>query len=1051
MFITLFILVLSSTSIDIEKLTEQYLSSIENKTEVAESVWALNRLYFSADSTHRSLILNKVDNDMIRRALVENNRESESVQEMNEHFISEELLLYLLLNQREQSDREQLFNKFYQSSDKTSLKELNQYAVRGEKIPYNFFEVEKFGFEFFLAQYYYPFIDISNSDFNRDFGKYWVDEFSNHQPKGLREDLHLVSVFNSLYAEREFQEIKKIYDSLLSTQFLPPSVLTRDLYWDLEFSMYQIGLMDRSLEVLRKYLIPTVNHLGNQQIIQRINSTYGAYLFLIGRYDEAKEVFLSALDQEGELSNNDLTRLYNNLSLVFFETGESSKYIETQLKALGLAQSTNNLEHQLNIYRNLHLFHFKNRNWETAYDYLSQAEEIAEVNELYDQLISVYTFKAALMSETTNNFNEVLNLLNAAESLISNDTDVRTYVRVLFEKANYLQRNNQLQESKQVLSEILSTRGGELITPVYLEISLKIANIDFRLNNIEDVKNRLQEFKAHDISVVSFPVLVLSKTLEAKIHQLEGDFKRAGETFDAVTEITLERARNSADFESGYWSIEPEYLDLFESYADFLIGQNRLEEAVSLLDQVKTINDASILENPLIIANRLSEEELTRQRQLTEEMDSIRRRLFTTSGSAQLELQTRLERLSAERNELINIADAKNQPSQIPIWSLQRQLSSNEMIYHITEINDSYYLSTIYRDKIDVQKKEITDSTSDMLESAVQSIVSGKTNLEYLYKAGELLELGSLSPAISSIIVLPDGYFHQLPLDVIPLQQPDSPHSFGSSRFLIEQADVRALNRLSDLRENRVNSTFTYDFSGFGISDFQNSRTNRNLISLPNAPIEVASISTKLNRFKNNRTLLESEATTNTFKQVAGNSKILHMASHSEISESDPLFSRLHLSPGDDANDVHIFAYELFDLDLQNELIMLNSCDSGGGRFLQGSGIMGISRALRYAGAGSLVLNGWSVNDQFAADFADQFYRYLNKGETKSRALQLAKIYFIEEKNADPHYWGPYILNGNNEPILQKREANIGNWFLLLLFAGGLMVLSSNRNKFLKE
>ena len=173
------------------------------------------------------------------------------------------------------------------------------------------------------------------------------------------------------------------------------------------------------------------------------------------------------------------------------------------------------------------------------------------------------------------------------------------------------------------------------------------------------------------------------------------------------------------------------------------------------------------------------------------------------------------------------------------------------------------------------------------------------------------------------------------------------------------------------------------------------------------------------------------------------------MATHSEISESDPLFSRIHLVPDSESDDqtTQIFAYELFDLNLQNELIMLNSCESGGDRSIQGSGIMGISRALHYAGAQSLILNAWSVNDKFAADFANSFYTHINEGETKSRALQLAKIDFIKTSNSNPHFWGPYILNGSNEPLIQKRGTNFGNVLVALMFVAGFILVSRSRQR----
>ena len=97
---------------------------------------------------------------------------------------------------------------------------------------------------------------------------------------------------------------------------------------------------------------------------------------------------------------------------------------------------------------------------------------------------------------------------------------------------------------------------------------------------------------------------------------------------------------------------------------------------------------------------------------------------------------------------------------------------------------------------------------------------------------------------------------------------------------------------------------------------------------------------------------------------------------------------------------------------------MLNSCESGSGSYLQGTGVVGISRALRYAGAQSLVLNLWSVNDMMASEFAIKFYEGINKGETKSEALRNAKLYFLKTKNANPHYWGSYMLLGNEDAII---------------------------------
>lgn len=117
---------------------------------------------------------------------------------------------------------------------------------------------------------------------------------------------------------------------------------------------------------------------------------------------------------------------------------------------------------------------------------------------------------------------------------------------------------------------------------------------------------------------------------------------------------------------------------------------------------------------------------------------------------------------------------------------------------------------------------------------------------------------------------------------------------------------------------------------------------------------------------------------------------------------------------------------------------MLNSCSSGSGNYIQGSGVMGISRALRYAGAKSLALNLWSVNDKVAAEFAVDFYGYLNEGITKNEAIRLAKIDQLQKANANPHFWGAYMMIGNPAPITNKPANSI--WLFSLLAATTLLV-----------
>jgi hypothetical protein len=546
--------------------------------------------------------------------------------------------------------------------------------------------------------------------------------------------------------------------------------------------------------------------------------------------------------------------------------------------------------------------------------------------------------------------------------------------------------------------------------------------------------------------------LIYANTVSSHIEYLSGNLPEAGAEFSELADVVFERAKNSSDIETGYWNLEREYIYLFETYADFLIEQNRLDEAINLLDRVRTINDASLTDSPLVQASRLNDEELLEEKNLRDEMDGLRRQLVSAAGQERLQLKNQIEQLSAQRRALLRQYSGTQDYEELKLWSLKRNLHSGQVLVHITEINSHYYVAFIDRNKTAVRKLEITDSDRELFESALESIITGETDLVHLYEIGRFLGMDELYSEYSSFIIVPDGYMYQLPVAVLPVSPPDTPFSYGSAEYLIERADVYMLNNLKDLTQQGSPASYEYDFAGFGVADFNNEETGRNLVSLPRAPEEVSRVAGGLNRFDGTRSFTNESATASDFKEVAGKSRILHMATHSEVSDSDPLFSTLHFyadseMEGEETVKGQLFAYELFDLNLQNELVMLNSCESGGDRYLQGTGIMGINRALRYAGVKSLVLNAWSVNDHFAAEFAELFYRYLNSGLSKSESIQKAKIEFIRTKNANPHFWGPYVLNGNNRPLLRRESDTEANTFLAIAFLLTISFMASRKKQ----
>jgi len=1034
-----------------DDLNDIYSDLLNETSESSATIWAWTILYHSSDSINKNIILENISSTRFKNNL-DTTSTRNSILQLSKEFRDESLFTAYLLTEVDENERSKQFSLYCKFNDSNNqLRELNQSIVREEIV-----DVSKYDFRnypillFFLNEYTNDLTVVDERLYDMTIEFHENFSGSPNQSK-IEKELLVAALFYSYYNSDQFNKIEDIYDELISFELFPVSYAKRNIFWGLDYVMYQTGNIDKSLEVQRKFTIPLTEYLQDEAVLRSIYSSHGGNLYMLGKYQEARKIFQQVLEWSDNLSDQNLTRLYNNLSLVYFKTGESGKYVEMQLRALEHAKTYDNYDHQISIYRNLHVFYRMNQNPSLALSYIDQAAELAESISNTDDLISIYISKAVFEQSSNDNSTQALALLEKAESLIDENTPNQSVIRVLSEKADILNSQGDYAKSIELQNQIIDIGRAQSNPSTFLEATIEVADLELKSQNYGDAKRLLRQFKSHDISVVDFSVITLAQIIEARLAHEDEEYARAEQRYKQTAELVLERARYSADSETGYWTVESEYLQLFESYADFLIERDKFEEAVQLLDRVKTINDASMLQNPLIASKQLTEEQLSRDRQITLEMEDLRSRAFTATGDEKLEINTQIERLQAQKRELHQQdRSLEGVNTERPIWSVQRSLTSSQILLHVTNINDNYYISKITPSSIDVAKFELTRERKELFEGAIESMITGRTDLELLYQVGQSIGLNQIPSTVNSVIMMADGYLHQLPLDVIPLEKPDAPFSYGSARYFVEEIDTRHLNHLGELFDKSgQDKEYEQDFSGFGVADFQNETTGRNLITLPRAPLEIESISDNLTRFSRKEEFTGLNATPRMFRQAASESRILHMATHSEISESDPLFSRIHLVPDTDSEDQtnQIFAYELFDLNLNNELIMLNSCESGGDRSIQGSGIMGISRALHYAGAKSLILNAWSVNDQFAAEFAKEFYSHINAGETKSRALQLTKIDFIKNNNANPHFWGPYILNGSNQPLIQKRGANFGNLLVALIFVAGFILVSRSRQR----
>lgn len=165
--------------------------------------------------------------------------------------------------------------------------------------------------------------------------------------------------------------------------------------------------------------------------------------------------------------------------------------------------------------------------------------------------------------------------------------------------------------------------------------------------------------------------------------------------------------------------------------------------------------------------------------------------------------------------------------------------------------------------------------------------------------------------------------------------------------------------------------------------------------------------------------LLGQEATEEQFKEIAKQYRLIHIASHASVNDTDPLYSHVALLPSE-GEDGKLDMAELFGMQLNAELVVLSACETGYGKYMYGEGIMSMAKGFSFAGTQSLITSLWQVNDEATSRLMKYFYQELKKGIPKDEALANARQMYLQESDplaAHPFYWAGFILTGDPGPV----------------------------------
>jgi LPXTG-motif cell wall-anchored protein len=345
------------------------------------------------------------------------------------------------------------------------------------------------------------------------------------------------------------------------------------------------------------------------------------------------------------------------------------------------------------------------------------------------------------------------------------------------------------------------------------------------------------------------------------------------------------------------------------------------------------------------------------------------------------------------------------------------------------------------------------------IRSQYQRVYEEYVRLGHWFYVQLLQPVLSKSQGLEHLIIIPDGELSNLPFEAFLTEAPKPGLAYAQMPYLLRQYRISYSYSAGLWQENRQQGTKANNgqilamapsyppadslvFRAFRLPSHRLLR--QKLSPLPSAKAEVLALS----KLFAGHFAFDSLATEYQFKQGAERYAVIHLALHGLLDNQKPLLSALAFTEdGDSLENNLLQAYEISQMRFQANLVVLSACETGFGRFEQGNGTASLARAFMYAGLPALVVSLWQVNDASTAFIMEQFYRNLDQGMDKAKALQEAKLsylqYYDDPQAAHPAFWASFIQLGDSSPIALQRKSSYWWWVwvgaaALLSFLGWL-------------
>jgi len=727
-------------------------------------------------------------------------------------------------------------------------------------------------------------------------------------------------------------------------------------------------------------------------------------------------------------SKLDLASVENNIANRLVKQGHISQAIEYYLRVQKVAEEVGSKRWLALPTINIGVIHEDLGNYKLAMEYYQRAFELYEESGMksvavvalsniagihalegrYDQALDYY--KQALSRQ------EALNQKGGAAG-------VRGNIAYVYEKKG--EYETALQYCLQSLHLHQEFKEKEKIT----ELTLLLARIQRDLKKYDESLESAKTAKQLATEQKWNNMLWATLLEEGKTYKELGDPEKALNAFQESVQIVESVRTQVPGTETAapyfFQSMTEPYYELIQ----LLVAQNRIDDAFGYAELSKARILLDVLESGKShITKTMTADEKEQEKKLRTKLVLLNTQIANAADSKQLqslEEKLRTARLDFEsfRTNLYAVhPELQIQRGEIPPTEARQiikslNLKATILEYVVSESTTFLFVLTNDSDlevhKIDINQKDLTELTTKFRnQMAVQ-------DLGFRSLANQLYEL-LVKPAeqrlatSDSLIIIPDQQLWDLPFQAL---------ENSGNRYLLETHAVSyapSLNALSEMM--KIKKTSVPKLLALGnplLADETKNWVDTSMraenAQLPEAEKEVLELANVYG--KQSKIYVGAHAREGILKSEAGKFGVIHIAAHGIFNDVDPMYSHIALAKekGNENEDGLLEPWEILDLDLKAEMVVLSACETARGKISTGEGMIGFTWAFFIAGSPSTVVSQWKVDSASTTLLMRDFHSIWRKQHiSKSQAMKKAAMKLMQNKfYRHPYYWAGFIVIGD--------------------------------------